>query len=331
MGLRKEKYKQFSGSVNLGKIEPLKEGNYYAIDVTLDGDAPKQYIKAYFYYKNCPRKSKPKLWNGYYAKFGSKSYPHESIVEYVINQIGEAIGIKMNETKLVQANGQIRFLSKDFIKGGKRLIHGTEILAEYFEDRQFVEEVNQDRKERRKFFTFEVVEEAIRHVYDDYADSILSRLVELITFDAIIGNNDRHYYNWGVIGDTTKEKNNPVEFAPIYDSARGLLWNLNEAFIRKMHRESKTNKVVIEAYCNRSNPRFSFDDNYEPNHFEMVNFLISRSEEYKYLIGQLVSYEKEELSLQKLNSVVSTLFSVERKELMERILSYRFNKIREDL
>jgi hypothetical protein len=111
MKLRKEAYKQFSGAVQLGKIPYLKKSHYRVLDVTPDGDAPKQYIKAYFYFKNCPKRSNPKNWDGYYAKFGSKSYPHESIIEYLINQLGDALGLKMNFTRseLLAENSEILY------------------------------------------------------------------------------------------------------------------------------------------------------------------------------------------------------------------------------
>ncbi|WP_421879768.1 HipA domain-containing protein [Marinoscillum sp.] len=329
--LRREKYKQHSGLVRLGQIEHLKERHYVVLPVTPDGDAPKQYIQAYFYYKDCPRKSNPKTWDGYYAKFGSKSYPHESVIEYTINKIGEALGLIMNETRLVIANGQIRFLSKDFIKKGKRLIHGTEILAEYFEDRQFIDEINENKRERRELLTFSVVEEAIKYVHHDDAAEIINSLIQLIAFDAIVGNNDRHFYNWGVIGSIRKEDEGPVRFSPIYDSARGLLWNLDEKAVMKLYERSSSDSSAIEAYCNRSKPRFSFDENSDANHFELLKYLTGLSPNYRNIIVALVTTEKEQLSLQKLNETVSTLISSERLTMMERILSVRFKKIREIL
>lgn len=65
--LRKEKYKQKSSNLPCSKIPILKEENYYVKEIPLDGEAPKEYICAYFYYKNCPRKSDPTKWNGFYA------------------------------------------------------------------------------------------------------------------------------------------------------------------------------------------------------------------------------------------------------------------------
>ena len=191
--LNTEKSKLDSGYVDLSLIPHLKECNYYILPIALDGEAPKQYIKAYFYYKNCPRKSKHKTWHGFFAKYGGKSYPHESVLEYTINKIGDYLGLNMNQTRLVIINNQIRFLSQDFISVNKKLIHGIEIITEYFEDEIFVKELNQDKIERRKYLTFEVVEDAINKVYPHGSKCILDSLVKLITYDAIVGNNDRHF------------------------------------------------------------------------------------------------------------------------------------------
>lgn len=325
--LRKESSVQYSGKINIKNIPHLKERHYFTINIALDGDAPKQYIKAYFYYKNCPRASKLKSWDKYFCKFGGKSYPHESVIEYSINKIGEFLGLRMNETKLVIANGQIRFLSKDFIKKGKKLIHGIEILSEYFEDKDFVAKINENRKERRGYFTFEEIEKAIIHVYSKESKELLNDLVKLITFDAILGNNDRHFYNWGVIGNIKKEDIG-VCFSPIYDSSRGLLWNTTEKNVFKMFIQSKTDKNIIKSYISKSKPRFSFDDNPKSNHFELIEYLINYNKAYKNTIQEMISEEKENIVLEKMEQQLQSFFSKERFSLMKSIIRLRFNELR---
>jgi len=279
--LRIEKSKQDSGSINLSAIPTLKKKNYYIVDIPLDGDAPKQYIKAYFYYKKCPRLRNVKYWNGYYAKFGGKSYPHESVTEYTINMVGEALGLKMNETRLVVANNQIRFLSKDFItRGRKKLIHGVELLHEYFEDKDFIDELNKDKKNRR----------------------------ELIM----------------------KERNKKVEFAPIYDTARGLLWSITEENILKMYNQYQLgDNQQINAFLKRSKPRFSFSDNPQSNHFDLVKFLSNYDESYRNVILSLITVKQEQSVLRKLKKTVCRYFSRERNFLINEILRLRFEKLRE--
>lgn len=328
--LRRERSKQDSGFINRKIIPILKNRHYHIIHIPLDGDAPKQYIKAYFYCSGCPRIHYPGKWRGYFAKYGGKSYPHESVVEYCINRIGEYLGLNMNKTRLVIANEQIRFLSEDFIKKGKKLIHGIEVIAEYIEDRQIVDEINQDRRDRRKYLTFELIEMAIQHVYPINADELLRELIKLITYDAIVGNNDRHYYNWGFIGDIYKNTGGQVKFAPIYDTARALLWNKKEETVRRMFEQHQRGANIdqMEAYINRPRPRISLGDNPESNHFELIEGLASYKEEYKNTVNQLINKQVEQEVLQKFDNELAGYFSTERASLMRVILEKRFHKLR---
>lgn len=327
--MRIEEYIQYSGDFKFNKIPLLKKAHYYVIPISLDGDAPKEYVKAYFYGKNCPRKNKPKSWPGYYVKFGSKSYPHESLTEFCINKIGDALGLKMNETCLAVINGQIRFLSKDFIiPGKKKLIHGVEILHEYFEDKEFIDEINKDRKKRRELLTFDVIENAFYHVHPKQAKKLLLELVKLITFDAIVGNNDRHFYNWGIIGNIRVDDNKKVEFTPIYDTARALLWNTVEEKLKMMYSQVLNGSDQLDAFINRSKPRFSYEGNPKANHFELINYLLKYNEDYSVVIRRLISKKSEKLVSLSLEATVFTHLSIERKYLIRRILSLRFAKLR---
>lgn len=116
--LRVEQSQNSSGVIQcISKIPLLREEDYYVVEIGLDGDAPKQFIKAYFYEPDSGvRKAKSKSWSSFIAKSAEKWYPHESVIEYMINLIGIALGLNMNEVRLVVANGQIRFLSRYFLK-----------------------------------------------------------------------------------------------------------------------------------------------------------------------------------------------------------------------
>lgn len=326
--LRKEASAQYSGEIDIQRIPKLKEKDYFIIDIDLDGDAPKEYIQAYFYYKNCPKKSEPLKWSGFYTKFGGKSYPHESVIEFMVNKIGESLGLVMNETRLVIANQQIRFLSKDFLKKGQKLIHGIEILAEYYEDRDFVYEVNRDKKRRRRIFTFQVVEDAIRHVYPQKEKKILENLIKLITFDAIVGNNDRHFYNWGLIGNIMSFQSQNVTFSPIYDSARALLWNYTEGKISEMYKKLQYSNNPVNPYIKKSKPRISFGGNPKANHFELIQYLSSYNKTYQKIIKDLITVEKENYVIEELKKEIFLLFCEKRSILTEMILRKRFEKLR---
>ncbi|MBK6901445.1 MAG: HipA domain-containing protein [Saprospirales bacterium] len=178
----------------------LRRGYFYKENIEVGGDAPKSFIRVYEY-GEC-RKNKPKTWVAYVAKVGHKWYPIESITEYLMNRIGEEIGLNMAKSKLALAGGQIRFLSRYFLKPDKneQLIHGAQIYARHLEDEDFVEQANERKRNdiTRELFTFQFTEEAIQAIFPDHHEEIMQDFVAMILFDAIVGNNDRHFYNWGL-------------------------------------------------------------------------------------------------------------------------------------
>ncbi len=234
---RRETSIHHSGDLLTGKtIAVLKEDDYLVKNYRLDEDAPKQFIKAYFHTEDSlVRKSSSSSWLSYIAKTADKWYPHESVIEYMINRAGQVMGVDMNQIRLVRAGGQIRFLSRFFLKDQEKLIHGAEICGEHLGDMLLAQEIAQNKQTSRELFTFQFITDALRSVFPDHFETLLPKLVKMIVFDELVGNNDRHFYNWGVI-DSTKKTGKPPCFAPLYNSARGLLWNYSDENIEKITR-----------------------------------------------------------------------------------------------
>ena len=82
---------EFFSGVNLRKIHakvtPIRQGYYQILDVPIGGDAPKDFIHLYKYGEG--KRKNINTWAKYIAKVGRKWYPIESIVEYLLNRIGE--------------------------------------------------------------------------------------------------------------------------------------------------------------------------------------------------------------------------------------------------
>ena len=328
--LRIEQSQNSSGTIqNFSKIPVLKEDNYYVVDIGLDGDAPKQFIKAYFFEPDSGvKKRNPKTWTPFVAKSAEKWYPHESVIEYMINLIGIELGLNMNEVRLVVANGQIRFLSKYFRKSNEVLVHGAEICGEYLDDKDLAAQIANNKKTSRELFTFEFICEAINHVFPEVCQSLLADLVRLITFDAIVGNNDRHFYNWGII-NTVKKVGKPPKFAPIYDSARGLMWNESEQNIVKHYNHHKNGGKKLVNYIEEAKPRISVEKDADINHFGLVTFIKNLKPEYAEMVKSLISNSCEQRVLKMLEQNVLWYFSKERRELISLILSERFKTLRD--
>ncbi len=326
--LRREHSKNSSGKLlNEHRIFLLQEKNYIVKNYDLDGDAPKQFIKAYFYEANSSvRKSSSGSWPSYIAKTAEKWYPHESVIEYMINRIGQELGLHMNEIKLVKANGQIRFLSKYFLVENEKLVHGAEICGEHLGDMLLAREIANHKTTSRELFTFEFIKDSVRTVYPDHFEELLTELVKMIAFDALAGNNDRHFYNWGVIDSKKKTSKKPI-FAPLYDSARGLLWNVSDENCKHFLKTHKQGGKKVVNYIEEASPRISIESNTQANHFQLIDFIKRYNKDYAEIVNYLASFENQEKVIRMLKEEFYPMFIPERCELLNIILETRFSKI----
>lgn len=307
-----------------GKIPHLKDKDIVRIKgKSIGGDAPKAIIRKYEY-GDAP-KSNPKSWPTYIAKVGQKWYPIESITEQLFTDIGKLLNLKIADSELWLTSGQLRFLSKFFLKKDERLIHGAEIYAAYLnQDLDFILDLENNRVSK-EFLTFTFTLEVIEALYDErYREDIIHSLVKMIAFDAITGNSDRHFYNWGIIEDIRGKKS--PRFAPIFDTARGLFWNYPDSKLLNIYSNSTIEKQ-IEKYCNDSKPKIGAEDNPNLNHFDFIKFLCVHYEEYIPTIQAIIdNYDSsafEELLFKNYSYLLSDL----RKQFIFDCIEHRVDKL----
>ncbi len=313
-----------------GCIPFAKKHQYYIVtDIAITGDAPKDFIRYYQYNQNSSiRKANPNTWPLFLAKHGHKHYPMEAITEHLLNRIGEVFGFNMAESGLMWFGGQVRFLSRYFLNRPYEQVldHGADLYAGFLNDREFVEEIEKQHQST-EYFTFQFTQTVFQYFFKDDYDILMLEFIKLLVFDALIGNNDRHFYNWGIIRNI-KGKQKPV-FSPIYDTARGLFWNDHEDKLREIYYDKNRLHTFIKKYSDNSSPKIGWDGFKKPSHFELVEKLKS--------LPHALNCEtlKNICSDVKINEVISMidkefcrLMSLERRELIKICLLYRHDFIK---
>lgn len=326
--IRREKIIDYSGFDVGDYIQPLKLGKYEIINESMAGDAPKEFVRLYEYQPGTIRRNRPNKWPAYIAKVGHKWYPNESITEHLLTRVGQILNVSMAHSRLMKVHGQVRFMSRYFLNSNERLVHGAEIFAGYLEDESFVDEVERTDA-GRELFTFQFIEEAIGNRFTNDRKAILAGFVRMLGFDAIVGNNDRHHYNWGVIEDIHGER--PFRFAPVYDSARALFWNLSEKrLVNKFFRgDSEAKKKNLTKYVDRSRPKTGCDGFTGVDHFQLIESLCRHKVAYRNALTEFneINLMEEVSSLFK--GEFRDLFSPPRKQIISDCLELRMNRFRE--
>ncbi len=233
----------------------------------------------------------------------------------------------MAHSELAYLGGQIRFLSKYFLEkpNEQQLVHGAELYAGYLEDKDFVEDV-ENKKKSIEFFTVQFTQSTFQHFFPNDHERLMNDFIKLLFLDALIGNNDRHFYNWGIIRNIKSEV--PPIFSPIYDTARGLYWNDHEDKICDILKDSKRLESKLKTYCNSSVPKTGWDGIKKLNHFQLVENLCSLDITRNcQTINSLGLNIKLQQVFNMIDSEFSTLMSPKRIELIKLTLQYRFDII----
>jgi hypothetical protein len=258
----------------------------------------------------------PQFMVKYPQKFGEQ----ETFTEFFINQLGKTLGFEMAHSGLVRADGLLVFTTRIFTSSEETLRHGSLIIEDFFKEEKALDRVR--RKEEQVFYSIDFVIALIRHFVGDDFDHVLPKFIKMLVFDAILGSMDRHAQNWGVLETVTKPAR--YRFAPIFDSARAVLWSMDEARIEELSRDTR----AFDAHLRRARPCLG-PKRHRPgdrhcNHFDFIANLLELHPELTERAIQEVPPNVRQRSLQLLHRFpFRTAFSNNRKQLIVKILDER--------
>jgi hypothetical protein len=272
--------------VNLRAIPLLPRGGWRLIgapDIALTGAAPKHYLA----YGDVNRAD----CEAYFAKKGSRvggAY-RDVVTEEMISKIGQRLPVRMARSRLVRLPEppgrppDVRFMSRNFVRPGESLLmHGLEIVAEYLDSR--ADEIHRvfnldESQAEHRFYTVHSMVEVLRWFCrddDEERASILDSFARMLAFDALVGAPDRHAMNWGVlvplaVGSGRKE------FAPLFDTARGMFRELTDATLAQVDRDGRRENF-IQAYARKSRPVFGVGEvgPARCNHFDLIGCALDK-------------------------------------------------------
>ncbi|HVE45047.1 MAG TPA: HipA domain-containing protein [Gammaproteobacteria bacterium] len=131
----------------------------------------------------------------YILKVEEPRYPELPLIEYLSNQIATALKIETPPYHLIDFNGRLAFATRNFMQDYTgTLVHIYNYLPEG-EEKHNCEEIIK----------------AILEQTGRLAD--VAKFIEICLFDSLIGNNDRHGRNLGIIVTSSMKK-----LAPMYDN-----------------------------------------------------------------------------------------------------------------
>ncbi|CAM3544355.1 HipA-like C-terminal domain-containing protein [Helicobacter ganmani] len=237
--------------------------------------------------------TKEKFWydnNRFLFKIG-RDNTLENCSEKIAYEIAKIIGLPCAEYELGSYNNKQGSVSKNFlIKDNENyhLILGNEMLA------KVVKNYPKDKRFKAREYKLNLVLE----IFDIFSkNNVLSPIQDktplfvflgYLIFDCLIGNQDRHHENWGVI------VNGDIILAPTFDHASGVASKVSEAEAKR-RLTTKDKNQSIEHYCNKATTPFYDEEGKILKTIEVVKKGIDFSTEAKesclYWIDKILEIE----------------------------------------
>jgi hypothetical protein len=206
--------------------------------------------------------TKPKFWFSHggieYLWKESRTKTGEHWSEKISCELCRLIGLPHAHYELARYKGKKGVVSPNFIPNGATMTFGNQLLVErqkeYPVTRFYkVKEHSLSLVLRILGFAAFDVKPPIGWIHNSDLDRGVEIFIGYLMLDAWIGNQDRHYENWGLI--RTKERKNHL--APTYDHASSLGRNESDKKrLNCLHNRGRDNRLIIESYVERAKSAF---------------------------------------------------------------------------
>lgn len=299
-----------------------------------------------------------------------KDYKYEFWSEIIASEVGLLLGFDVLKYDIAYNGKELGCISQSMVtQGVNKLNEGISYLTGYDTTYQPA-----DKKTSKTQYTFQFIVEALKsYKLERFVESV----IQIIIFDSLIGNSDRHQENWGILTEynevirlledlsNNKKKsglelvvysllslssklrkteyktvlkeielaNSSGNFAPIYDSGSSLGREKEEEKVIQMLRDD----VMMEAFIRRGESEIHWQGE-KLNHFELIRHVNNEYHEIvlKTINGIVGKFSEE--SIRKIiqdidknvpDGIIINKLSEERKEFIIKIITLRFQKLKE--
>lgn len=200
--------------------------------------------------------------------FTKKIYMFKYPAQYEDNIYGDiwAEKIATEIGKILKLNVQNTYLAKNEGKNGILIEYSLDMKEEYLEEGavKLKEIFPEFQKDKSPYYTFENIK-----FYFEREKIEIAEFIDLIFFDCLIGNTDRHSENWGILksynGDSKR-------LSPAYDNGSSLGRDYHS-------KQSEISGINMQTYINKANSRIRIVDD---KRISLFNFFHEVMKEYPY-------------------------------------------------
>ena len=239
----------------------------------------------------------------------------EYYAEKIASEIGSLLDIPCANVDIGTYKGRLGSISYNLIGENEFLYEGINFIQEkypnYNKDK-FIDEVTNDK------YNVQMFEKININIKD---------ILNMIIFDALIGNSDRHHSNWGYIYHFDNERGLYLRFCPLYDNGSSLCAYVNDEDIDSILKDKSRYVALIDS---KSKSCIGWDSKRPIRHFELIKELRDNYfDDTIDFVNKIKDRITEESILNILNKFSNEIISDDKKKLLLNFILDRKNKILE--
>lgn len=239
--------------------------------------------------------------------------------EKLATEIGKLIEIECARVDIGTYKGRIGSMSYNILDEITSLTEGVEFILgkyPYYNKNKLLDEYSGDK------YSIQMIENSLPET------SEMKEILQMIIFDCLIGNSDRHHSNWGEIGSVDYKEHYFIfhwDISPLYDNGSSLCSYINENDIDTIVRDNMQYEAIINT---KSKSTIGWENTRPIRHFELITNI--RNTYYNDTIN-FVENIKEKVNEDSIENILcnfnSDIISEKMKNLLKKFIIDRKNRI----
>ena len=246
----------------------------------------------------------------------------EHVSEHLAHQLGKILGVSTARVDIGTRDGRIGCMSYLVCDSGETLAEGINFISGVFP------EYNADTMydEKNKLYY------CMNHIFDSVPSMVPQKIwVEMMLFDYLIGNADRHQSNWALLLKLSVQKKITIQLSqcPLYDNGSSLCCYVTEPQISKY--EAKDGRAFESLVDTKSKSLIRIDGTQKkiPRHKEVVEHLLKTYPVSKVIAQSFVKRLTCETIEDLIAQYPDELLSARKKTLIIRYLCRKIEMLQE--
>lgn len=180
-----------------------------------------------------------------------RDYRFEFWSEIIAFEIGASLGFNVLKYDIAIDNNKIGCISESMIDIEKeKLVEGLAYLQGY------APSFNQNQRINRSQYSFQLIEDSLKAFK---LEKCIENIIELIIFDALIGNGDRHQENWALITPNTVMVKTVDEIIKTISGNKSIFTGSIKGLIKSIFKHTPENVLakMTTDFTNKSKSTFA--------------------------------------------------------------------------